>query len=352
MKAASAALGEPLSAPAPLGDPGDCAVVRCRSPRRGSVIVKSYDNARGSFTAEAAGLALKVGGPDLLAVDMDHPLIVMTDLGEAPSLADALLGDDPHVARDGLLDWARGLGTMARKGFGRQGELEELRRRYGPKGGSPSKVSSSLRGMERVPAVLAKAGMAVPDGLADDLAELGRLADDDYAAFTPGDTCPDNNLLTRDGVRFLDFESAGYPSVFLTAAYCRIPFATCWCVFRLDPDLTALAEDAFRTELLPVFPELRDDGLWQAGVRRGLAAWSAWTMLLFPDTIAGDPPLYREAPASPTIRQLLVYRCEVLLRELTQAGDLPALAETAALLLRLADREWNTPPLPPYPAFT
>jgi hypothetical protein len=54
---------------------------------------------------------------------------------------------------------------------------------------------------------------------------------------------------------------------------------------------------------------------------------------------------------SPTIRQLLVHRSEMLHRELAAAGDLPALAETAGTLLRVAAREWDTPPLSSYPAF-
>jgi hypothetical protein len=350
MEAASAALGEPLSGPVLLSDTRDSRVLRCHRGRD-TVIVKSYTDARDSFTAEAAGLALAVGGPELLAADVDHPLIVMTDLGEWPSLADVLLGDDPQAARDGLLSWARGLGEMARRAFGRQDELHELRRKYSTGAESAAVVSSSLRGMDKVPTVLEKAGITIPAGLADDIAELGKLADDGYPAFTPGDTCPDNNVLTPAGLRFLDYEAAGFPSVFLTAAYCRMPFSSCWCVFRLDPALAALVEETFRAAVVPVFPDLCDDDVWHTGMRRGIAAWSTRTMLLTKDALARDPAMGRPGVPSPTVRQLLVYRCEMLHRELTAAGDLPALAETAGTLLRMAAREWDTPPLSQYPAF-
>ncbi|WP_242889926.1 hypothetical protein [Actinomadura litoris] len=350
VRAAAAALGEPLSDPVPLGDPGDCAVLRCRRPGGGTVIVKTYADARNSFTAEASGLALAVGGPDLLAVDTGYPLVVMADLGAGPSLTDLLLGADPQAARDGLLGWARGLGAMARAGHGRQGELDRLRREYGRDGDPPAKVSSTLRGIGRAPAALGEAGIEVPDGLAEEIDELGRLADDGYPAFTPGDTCPDNNMLTPGGLRFLDFEASGHPSAFLTAAYCRMPFSSCWCVFGLDPALAALVEETYRAGLLEVYPDLADDGAWRAGVRRGIAAWTALTLLLVPDAVAGDPPLNRRATASPTIRRLLVHRCGMLRDELLPAGEYPALAEAARRVLELSD-EWGAAPLSPYPAF-
>lgn len=47
----------------------------------------------------------------------------------------------------------------------------------------------------------------------------------------------------------------------------------------------------------------------------------------------------------------MVHRCTELRRELTPVGELPALTETAALLLERAAKEWRTPPLPPFPAF-
>jgi hypothetical protein len=311
------------------------------------VIIKTYVDARDSFTAEAAGLEFAMVGPELLAVDMDHPLIVMTDLGEAPTLADVLLGDDAQAARDGLFSWARGLGRLAMRSVGREDELHELRSRYG----SHTEVSSTLRGMDKVPKVLARVGITPPDGLADDIAELGKLADDGYPGFTPGDTCPDNNLLTPSGLRFLDFEGAGFPSVFLTAAYCRMPFSSCWCVFRLEPALAAQVEEAFRAELLPAYPGLSDDDLWHAGMRRGVAAWTVRTMLVVPDAIAGDMRMNDRGGPSPTLRQLLTYRLEALSRELTSAGELVALAETAEVLLQRVARDWRTPPLPLYPAF-
>ena len=92
---------------------------------------------------------------------------------------------------------------------------------------------------------------------------------DRFGVFSPGDLCPDNNLLTAGGVRLLDFEAAGIYSVFLDAAYIRMPFSTCWCVFRLPADLSEDAEAAYRQQVSAVLPQLADD----AGLGRGPAAW-------------------------------------------------------------------------------
>jgi predicted Ser/Thr protein kinase len=104
LTAASAALGTTLTAPEDLGGSERSLVLRCRLPDGGSVVIKTYpdsDEGRQSFAAEAAGLALAGGAgaaPRLLAASPRALLIVMTDLGSGPSLADLLLGDDAAAA--------------------------------------------------------------------------------------------------------------------------------------------------------------------------------------------------------------------------------------------------------------
>jgi hypothetical protein len=99
-----------------------------------------------------------------------------------------------------------------------------------------------------------------------------------YQVFSPGDICPDNNLVTDAGIRFVDFESAGFQSVFLDAAYLRMPFSTCWCVLRMPPGLAAEGESAYRREVVKAFPDLASDAVWEAGVLRGSAAWTIHAM--------------------------------------------------------------------------
>ena len=77
-----------------------------------------------------------------------------------------------------------------------------------------------------------------------------------YRAFSPSDTCPDNNLVTSRGVRFVDFEWGCFRDIVLDAAYFRVPFPACEASFALPPGLAAALLDAWRTEIAGVWPEL------------------------------------------------------------------------------------------------
>ncbi|MER6916009.1 hypothetical protein ABT354_30405 [Streptomyces sp. NPDC000594] len=353
LDAAESALGSPLYDAADLGGSARSTVLRCRSEMHGSVVVKAYADdpaALGAFPAEAAGLSLGLAGPGLLATDPGHPLIVMRDLGGGPTLADILLGADSAAAQEALLGWSRALGDLAARSVAYEGEFDARVERY--RRGHPTWMegTSILGIVGRLPELLDRAGVAAPPGLEADISEIRSLADSPYTGLTPGDTCPDNSMLTTDGMQLLDFEGAGYQPVFLTAAYCRMPFATCWCAFRLPGNIGRRAEAAFRRRLLPAYPGLADDTVWEHGMRRAVAAWSVMTLGALRYAAEEDYPLHSTRRPAPMSRQLLAYRWGSLLRELTSAGELPAFAE----LLRglLADRAgvWRPEPLPALPA--
>ncbi|GGQ02310.1 hypothetical protein [Streptosporangium pseudovulgare] len=369
LRAASEAAGVELSEPVDLGGNPRSTVLRCRTADGDSVVVKAYaaepDALRG-FVAEAAALSLGLAGPELLGVDPAVPLVVMADLGTAPTLADVLLGDDPEAAVDGLLAWAGGLGRLAAASMPRRADFAELRGRYGgaladqgrhaglpadqPRHGTlPVEDESWIPELApRLFGLLDEVGVAAPPGLAEDLALVGTVGRDDYPAFTPGDTCPDNNLLSPGGLRLIDFESAAYESVFLTAAYCRMPFSSCWCVFTLPDDMAERIEDVYRAEVVTVYPALADDAVWDAGVRRAVAAWTThMTVFLLPRVVEEDRFMHRTRRPVSTMRQVLRHRWEMA----SALTELPAFAETMRLLLREVAGSWKVTPLPGYPAF-
>ena len=344
------------------------------------MVVKKYPaTAEGtdSFAAEAAGLALAAqagAGPRLLAASSPARLVVMSDLGNAPSLADVLLGGSAAAAEAALLDWARACGELATATAGRQQELAALRAAHstgpgaagaepaaaGPAGARPAGAGPAADGsahwLERrifqIPALLASLSIPAPARLASDLAEVaGIVRPGQPQVFSPGDICPDNNLLTAGGVRFIDFESAEFHSVFLDAAYLRMPFSTCWCVFRLPDRIGRAAEAAYRDLVGRVFPGLGSDERWQPGVRRAMAAWTLHAMTYLLDrSMAADKSMIDDGRAAPTARQLLRYRWRRLLAELEPAGELESLCALAGDLLT-ATENWPVPDLPPYPAF-
>ncbi|RSS51762.1 hypothetical protein EF912_20085 [Streptomyces sp. WAC07061] len=351
--AAESALGSPLYDATDLGGSARSTVLRCQSEIHGSVVVKAYGDdpaALGAFPAEASGLSLGLAGPGLLAVDPGHPLIVMRDLGRGPTLADLLLGSDSAAAQDALLGWSRSLGDLAARSVAHEAEFHAGVERY--RLGHPTWMegTGNLDVVGRLPELLDRAGVVAPPGLDADIAEIRGLADSPHSGLTPGDTCPDNSMLTADGMQLLDFEGAGYQPVFMTAAYCRMPFATCWCAFRLPGNIGRRAEAAFRRRLLPVYPELADDTVWGHGMRRAVAAWTVMTLGALRYATEEDYPLHSTRRPAPMSRQLLAYRWKSLLSELDSARELPAFAELLRALL--ADRVdvWQPEPLPAFPA--
>lgn len=356
--AASAALGRELTAPVALsGGSYRSMVLRCTDAGHDSVVIKSYPltgEGVSSFAAEAAGLAIATGSdlsPDLLAADAETLTVVMSDLGFGLSMAEVLLGDSADAAGATLLDWAAACGRLSALADGRLAEFSALQRRY--HGGRPDEsymagLADRIRGAgERA---VTQLGVTAPAGLDADLADVAGLATAaEYLVFSPGDICPDNNMLTGLGIRFIDFESAGFHPAFLNAAYIRMPFSTCWCVFRLPAELSSAVESRYREHVCQVWPALADDSVWQPGVRRAVAAWTMSSMWwLLGRALRADAPMDPEQ-ASPHTRQLIRYRWVTLAQELESAAELPALADLMRQALA-ATAGWQAPELPLYPA--
>lgn len=362
--AASAALGVPLTACRDLGGSERSAVQRCRMPDGGTVVVKTYPDStegRESFAAECAGLELTSDagtGPRLLAASQPDLLIVMIDLGNGPSLADLLLGGSAEAAGAAVLTWARACGDLAVAMAGQEAELAGLLASYRI-GSDPGPAAHWLqRRVGEIPDLLAGLSIPAPAGLAADLAEVATiLCPGRYPVFSPGDICPDNNLVAEREVMFVDYENAEFHSAFLDAAYLRMPFSTCWCVFRLPDILQRSAEAAYRDLVSHIHPELESDEVWQAGMRRALAAWTLHAMTYLLDrALLADRSMIDDGRAAPTKRQLLRYRWRRLIEELASApgasadSEFPALVALASQLLASTEH-WQVPDLPLYPAF-
>jgi len=339
LAAASAALGTELTDPVDLGGSSRSTVLRVRTAGGGTVIVKAHKE-RAGHAAEAGGLRLTDLGPRLLADDPEHRLIVMEDLGEAPNLADLLLSGDEKRARAALIEWAATYGRLAVRTVGRESEL----------GQAPGPWVTE--DMAKVRDFLGVRGIAAPPGLDADLEAVSALDHDRFRVFSPGDICPDNNLLTAEGLRPIDFEGAGFHSVFLDASYSRMPFGSCWCVFRLPKSFSMEAERAYRDEVVKAYPELADDRIWRPGVRLASAAFVlAMAQLLVPAVQEEDRPMHRSRTPESSMRQVLRYRWEVTATALERAGELPAIAGVLRALLDTT-RHWQTTDLPRYPAFS
>ncbi|MDQ3579531.1 MAG: hypothetical protein M3443_18435, partial [Actinomycetota bacterium] len=70
--------------------------------------------------------------PELFAHDGGTNLLVMEDLGRAPTLSEKLHGTDARAAERALLSWARSLGRMHATTAGREADFDALLRRLSP----------------------------------------------------------------------------------------------------------------------------------------------------------------------------------------------------------------------------
>ena len=355
--AASAAVGRPLTEPVVLQGGGDRSVLlRCRdggggstsSSRRTSGLAKAGASSRPR--RRACSLPGRTGlAPAFLGADRDVLAVVMSDLGTGASMADVLLGGSAPAAESALLGWAGAVGGLSAAAGRRLPEFDALRADYLSGHADESYMAGLADRIQAAAAAAGQVGVAPLAGLGAELAEVAAVVEQEEV-FSPGDICPDNNILTADGMRFLDFESAGFHSVFLDAAYIRMPFSTCWCVFRLPAALSRAAEAAYRSAVCAVWPDLADDQVWRPGVRRGVAAWTLSALgWLLRSAIEADEPTEPEAE-SPRTRQLIRYRLQTLADELEPTGELPAVAALMRSLLA-ATESWQAPELPLYPAF-
>ncbi|WP_163541846.1 hypothetical protein [Occultella kanbiaonis] len=354
LRLASAALGCPLTDPVPLGGSTRSLVLRAQTPAGTSVVIKHFEPDGGGANGEdgddacrreAAGLAHLDHTPDLLAADLDARLVVMTDAGSAPTLADLLRGSDPAAARAAAARWAHALGDLC---GGSSSAVEAVTSAIGESAdpGIETRIRAGVDAIARV------SGAVVPDGLESELAAvLGLLNDRSTLVASPGDTCPDNALLEPDGrVVFLDLEGTDVHHPALDAAYALLPFATCWCVYEPPPGFVEDLLTEFTAGLAGHLPAVAADPRWPVQVRTACLGWLLMmTGILLKYT--ADP----ERRMGPKDSPALTFREHVLLRwrwgARQLAADFPAATTFLTDAVAGVEQDWGALRPAGYPAF-
>lgn len=297
---------------------------------------------------EYAGLRVIPETPELVAADLDLGLVIMTDLGSGPTLADALLGDDPDLAGRRCAEWANAMGRLC-AGSRAVGDFAELLRACDPDtrlaGGMPS-PNLVAEGLQR----LADAGLAIPASVELERRGFERLVhpEADAAVVTPGDFCPDNVIFTDGGPRFVDLEGSSIHHVAFDAAYAVMPFGTCWCLFDAPRDFTGLLDRAFRRGAEPELSPVLDADAWPMLVQLACAYTALMMTELSWAAAHNDHVDIPEGLTTP--RQRLVARWRWAAANLSL---LPGLGSLFAVAVDLAHRQWSPGSLtwPRYPAF-
>jgi hypothetical protein len=293
--------------------------------------------------------------PVLIAHDPQSRLLVLEDLGRSSTLADKLFGPDPAAAQRCLLSWARALGRMQAATAGRENDFGALLRRLGERSWRDPMAEEARAALAGMPDLLEQElGVRVPHGAMREAHETARLLGGTrYRAFSPSDTCPDNNLVTSRGVRFVDFEWGCFRDVALDAAYFRIPFPGCDASFALPPGTAETMLEAWRNEIAAVWPDLDDPELLERRLVHAQLLWvwlCTWWML--PRVRVRDTSLGPDATRSPRISTALGHYWRGTAAA-AAGGGLPATAEFGIAVADALARRFPDAPttLPVYPAF-
>src|SRR3954463_6556146 len=263
-----------LVAPEDLAGSGPATVVRARAvsssfalPR--TLVIKHYPDQPSSgadpFAQEAVSYQLFTAlapdermCPELLAHDGRARVLVLEDLGRTPTLEDKLYARDSPAAERALLSWARSLGRLHASTAGREADFNALLRRLG----GPAKTDpGGDEPYDRVPAVIQeRLGIPAPEEVLAQVATAReQAASAGVRAFSPVEVSPDNNLVTGESVRFLDFEYGRVRSALVDAAHLRLPFASWPDALALPAGMSEAMIAAWRAEVVGVWPALADD---------------------------------------------------------------------------------------------
>ncbi|HWC82453.1 MAG TPA: hypothetical protein VG756_21085 [Pseudonocardiaceae bacterium] len=359
-----------LAEPEALGGSGSSTVLRVRVaatpfslPR--TLVVKHYgapgtDRQADNFISEAVSYQLFTAlspeermCPEMFAHDAGERLVVLEDLGRAPTLADKLLADDARAAERALLSWARSLGRLHASTAGREADFDALSRRWGVPRIKDPLIAEGHQALTELPGLLSEAlDLDTPAAVAERAASTAWLVDSPRdRAFSPSDACPDNNVITSKGVRFLDFEGGCWRNVLLDAGWLRVPFPSCWCSFALPAGMTEAMVAAWRAEVRGVWPNLDDDAVLTPGLLDAQLFW-VWvsTYWFLPRAGQDDRPI-DNVLLSPRRSVALRARWRQLAAEAQRAGE-PSLAEHAGSVADAVERRFRAGvELAPYPAF-
>jgi hypothetical protein len=340
------------------------AVAERRSDEPVDVIIKLAVGPRDRFVRERTALSLAgdhglPGTVRLLGFCDDAPLVVLEDLGDGPSVADLLLGDDPAAAEQAVHDWAITVGTL-------QAASAQLGDEFRARLTAAARVAIDASESAKFPAPV--------DLLTDWLSETTKTLEalvrpldvrpaapalEELRAITralatpgpgaglvPGDTCPDNALYVDGRLTLIDFEGAAHRHVAWEAAHLLVPWPTCWCSWALPDGVAHRALATWRQTVAPAIPQVAADS-FADDLAQAVIAWVFVTLtFLLPHTIA--EPDTRPSPSSPTsstprrrpdLRALVVHRLQVAAAYPT--ATVPALRDLAGQLHDACVHQWG-----------
>ncbi len=305
--------------------------------------------------------------PRFIAGDTTAGILVTEDLGPDPSLLNLLLGSDMVAARQGLVAFAQGLGTLHAQTAGRASAYHACRAQLGPS--DPSAEDAAVRfhiaeSWQRVQDAVAHLHLPPPHDVDRDIAEVVRTfaAPGPFLALSNGDPSPLNCMIAHGVARFFDFEGATFRHALVDAAVLRYLYPTGGPPWHLPDGMVDQIEQTYREAIAPGCPEIYDDAAYESGMAAASAAWTILRMERLPRVEAGPDrdswPLLPSGWSAPiptrSRRHQLVSVIDTFIASARRAGTLELFADWCESLVVALRARWPeaTEDLPLlYPAF-
>jgi hypothetical protein len=214
-------------------------------------------------------------GAYLLAHNLAERLLILSDLGENASLTAVLQSGVEPSSRNALMAFAQAMGRMHAATVGREADFVALLRRVDVVHRIDGIAQQAETAIGEVPGLLTRElGIEVPGEIAQRIVAGNRLfSAGRYRAFSPSDLCPDNVILNEHGARFLDYEWGGFRDATLDIAYALVSFPGCLCDVELSRERARQLVEAWRSEVVGVWPSLADDDVLAERILEARLIW-------------------------------------------------------------------------------
>ncbi|RVW07159.1 kinase [Prescottella agglutinans] len=324
--------------------------VRDTSPKAGTRIdfdVPDHATVDVAFLREAVSYQFATAlatesrpGAELLAYDFEARLLVLGDLGDSTPFASLLKNADPDTVTNSLMAMAQALGRMHAATVGREEDFTALLRRAEVAHCGDVVAEQATASLETVPGLLAEhLGIDVSPDVLDIAARAGKLfGGGRFRAFSPSDLCPDNIIVNDEGVRFLDYEWGGFRDATLDLAYALVSFPACLCSIDLSYERARAMTEAWRAEVVGMWPALADDDLLTERVLDAQLAW-VWlsTFLFLPEDYTRIAAVRGHQLSAPRA-DALIARWESLATFAEQSGHDVIAGHASLVVARLRER--------------
>lgn len=296
-----------LTHPEDLGGSSDSLVVRVKvtpNPflQQRSIVIKQLPPVEEGITEESEADAAMIRevvayqytntlptenrpGPLLLAHDIDERIMVLSDAGTGESFSDILVVEDAAVRASALRKLGRALGRMQVATADGEESFDTLNRRQYSRHGLPA-TQVDERNVDVAALVaqgldlLRSSGVQVSPTIVAFAEEAGhRQNRSRLRAFSPFDLTPDNIMLS-DQVVFLDFEWAGFRDMVFDVACVIAGFPHDISTPLLDEEECEEFIGAWASEVVSVWPQVRDRERLSDALMTSLIAWTLMSLSL------------------------------------------------------------------------